>query len=488
MLKLSRAWLLLVGAIALLALVAVACGGGDEEEGTATPTVTKTTTATPQATKTVVATKTATATPKATGTVAPTKTATGTVQPTTTAGASATVAATETAEATATPTPEVIVPDDGWSDTEILLGSHFAQSGTYGASFAPVLAGFKAYIAYVNAEKGGVCGRNIVLDAGDDNYDPARATDVIRRLVDQEKVFATVINLGTAAHSAVWEYLNEKGIPDLFVMTGAHKWAADPQGHPWTFAGLPDYFIEGTLYGNWISANMPGTKVGVLYQNDDYGRDELAGVKNGLDPTKNEVVSEQAFESTAVSISSQVANLKAADVGAVICGCIPGHAAQAIKGANAMGWKPQWFIGYVNSDPVMFTYASAQDMEGTLTMQGNKLSGWTDDPGVAAHVEIMDKYGNAPVGNFTIEGQLVAELTVEALSRTCDNPTRQGLKEAVETITAFQSELMLEGGPGFTLSATDHNLVEAMRLLRAKVVPGLGGVWEYEGPILEFPR
>jgi ABC-type branched-subunit amino acid transport system substrate-binding protein len=338
----------------------------------------------------------------------------------------------------------------------------------------------------VNAEQGGVCGRKIVLDALDDNYDPARATEVIRKLVDQEKVFAVVLGLGTAAHSAVWEYLNEKGIPDLFVMTGAHKWAATPEQHPWTFAGLPDYFIEGTLYGNWISDNMPGTKVGVLYQNDDYGRDELAGVKNGLDPTKNEVVSEQAFESTAVSIASQVANLKASGAGAVICGCIPGHAAQAIKGANALGWKPQWFIGYVNSDPVMFSYASPGDMEGTLTMQGNKLSGWTDDPGIAAHIEIMKTYGNAPVGNFTVEGHLVAELTVHALSLTCDNPTHEGLKEAVESIQGWQSELMLEGGPGFSWSPTDHNTVEAMRLLRAKLIPGGGGAWEYEGPILSF--
>ena len=489
MLRFSRAWLLLVGAIAVLAMVAVACGGGDDE-GTKTATATKTATGTPKATATKAATATpkatvvATATPKATST---TTGATATPKATsTTTGATATPPPAVTEAPTATPTAEVVEPDDGWSDTEILLGSHFAQSGTYGASFAPVLAGFKAYINYVNAEQGGVCGRKIVLDALDDNYDPARATEVIRKLVDQEKVFAVVLGLGTAAHSAVWEYLNEKGIPDLFVMTGAHKWAATPEQHPWTFAGLPDYFIEGTLYGNWISDNMPGTKVGVLYQNDDYGRDELAGVKNGLDPTKNEVVSEQAFESTAVSIASQVANLKAAGVGAVICGCIPGHAAQAIKGANAMGWKPQWFIGYVNSDPVMFSYASPGDMEGTLTMQGNKLSGWTDDPGIAAHIEIMKTYGNAPVGNFTVEGQLVAELTVHALSLTCDNPTHEGLKEAVESIQGWQSELMLEGGPGFSWSPTDHNTVEAMRLLRAKLIPGGGGVWEYEGPILSF--
>jgi branched-chain amino acid transport system substrate-binding protein len=473
MLKLSRVWLLLVGAVALLALVAVACGGGEEEkEGTRTPAATGTAAGTPRPT----GTRTATATPRATGTAA----ATATPRATATAAATATPPPAETAAPTATP---VVEQEDGITDTEIILGSHFAQSGTYGASFAPVLNGFKAYINYINAEKGGVCGRKINFTAIDDQYDPALAVDAVRKLVEQDKIFALVIGLGTAAHSAVWDYLNENGIPDLWAMTGAHKWGADPTTHPWTVGILPDYFVEGTIFGKYISENYAGKKVAVLYQNDDYGRDELAGVKNGLDPTKNEVASEQSYETTAVDIRSQVTNMKQTGAEVVVCGCIPGYTAQAIKAANNMGWKPQWFIGYVNSDPVMFSYATPADMEGTLTLQANKLSTF-DDPAVVAHKEILKKYGQGAPGNFTIVGQVAAELVERVLSDSCDNLTRRGLMDAVESLRDFQSDLSL---PGSTLTITpdDHVGFEAMRLLRAKVVNGKG-IWEYEGELISF--
>ena len=434
----GSAWLLLV---ALLALAAAGCSGGEEQEtatATRTSADTGTTAASPQPTGTAVAA----ATPGATG--------------------------------------GPVVGVDG----EIVLGSHFAQSGTYGAAFAPVLAGLEAYLSYLNAEKGGVCGRKIVLKTEDDQYDPALAVEAVRKLVEQEKVFAVVAGLGTAAHSAVWDYLNERGIPDLWVMSGAHKWGADPKAHPWTVGILPDYFVEATIFGKYISENMPGKKVTILYQNDDYGRDELAGLKNGLDPSKNELVSEQSYESTAVDIRSQVTNMKQTGAEAVVCACIPGYAAQAIKAANNMGWKPQWLLGYVNSDPVMFQYASPQDMEGTLSLQGNKLIGWTDDPAVAKHIEIMKEYGQGVPGNFTLMGQIAGVVTEEALNRTCDNLTREGLMAAVESFKDYQGDLSL---PGVTLtfSPDDHIGTEALRLLRAKIKDGKG-VWEYEGELIHF--
>jgi branched-chain amino acid transport system substrate-binding protein len=439
----GHALLLLVFASVSLVLLslAVACNGGDDEEGTATP---------------------------------PSETA-----------AAATSGPTETAAATGTASDGSSQDNAaiGLPPGQIILGSHFAQSGTYGASFAPVLAGFEAYINYINAEKGGVCNRKINFTAIDDQYDPALAVDATRKLVEQDKIFAMVIGLGTAAHSAVWDYLNEKGIPDLWVMTGAHKWGADPATHPWTVGILPDYFVEGTIFGKYISQNFPGKKVAILYQNDDYGKDDLAGVKNGLDPSKNVLATEQSYETTAVDIRSQVTNMKQTGAEVAVCACIPGYAAQAIKAANNMDWKPQWIIDYVNSDPMMFSYASPQEMEGTLTLQALKLSTF-DDPAVAAHKEVMDKYGNAAPGNFTIVGQVAAELTVNALNATCDNLTREGLMSAVESITDYQSDLTL---PGATLTVTDDDHVgfENMRFLRAKIVDGKGE-WEYEGDLISF--
>jgi branched-chain amino acid transport system substrate-binding protein len=439
MLKLTKTWLVLAGVIALLAL-AVACGGGDDEEN-------------------------GTGTPSASGTA--TTVATGTAP----------------AEGTQTPSTEKV---DGITDTQIILGSHFVQTGTYGAAFSPVLSGLQAYLKYVNEEKGGVCGREVVLKAEDDQYDPAKAVEVTRRLVEQDKVFAMVANLGTAAHSAVWDYLNEKGIPDLWVMTGAHKWN-DPQGHPWTVGFLPDYMVEGTIFGKWIAENMPDAKVGILYQNDDWGSDVLAGLKEGLGPN-NELVSEESYESTAVDVRSQVTNIKQQGAEVVVCACLPGTDAQAIKGADQMGWDPQFMIDYVASDPLMFSYASPKIMEGVVTLQANKLSTWTDDPAVAFHRQIMLKYGNVAAGNYTMVGQVVGQLTEEVLSRTCDNLTRDGLMDAVESLKDFAAppdQAMTLPGVSTTISDDDHIVTESMRLLRAKLVDGKGE-WEYEGDLLSF--
>jgi len=433
MLRLRGAWLLLLGVAALLALAVNACGGGEEEaKGTRTPA--------------------------ATGTAA------GTPRP--------------------TASPAAAVP--GITDTEIVLGSHAALTGTYGAVYTPVIKGLQAYFEYVNAEKGGVCGRKIVLRTEDDQFDPALAMDAIRKLVEQDKIFAAIAGVGTAAHSAVWEYLNERGIPDLWPITGAHKWGADPKAHPWTVAAIPDYFVEATIYGKYISDNYPGKKVGILYQNDDFGRDQIAGLTAGLDPSKNQIVSQQSYETTAVDVRSQVTNLKDAGAEVVLCSCIPGYTAQAIKGANRMGWKPQWIVSLVNSDPVMFQYASPQDMEGTLSAQADKLIEWTDDPAIAEHLQIMRKYGGGAPGNFSVVGQLVGELTVEALNRTCDDLTREGVIKAVESIKDYQSDLVLPGIT-FTFSADDHIGAEALRLIRAKIKDGKG-VWEYEGEIIPFRR
>jgi ABC-type branched-subunit amino acid transport system substrate-binding protein len=376
------------------------------------------------------------------------------------------------------------MPEIGLPAGKIVLGSHFAQSGTYGAAFAPVGEGLKAYFKYVNEEKGGVCGRQIEFLAEDDQYDPAHAVEVTRKLVEQDKIFAMVAGLGTAAHSAVWEYLNEKGI--LIFGDDWRPKGARPQGH---LDGRSSARLlgGGTIQG-WISENMPGAKVGILYQNDDFGRDGHDGLLNGLDPAKNEVVSEQTYEATAVDVRSQVTNMKEAGAEVAVCACIPGYTAQAVGGANRMGWKPQWIVDYVNSDPVMFTYSSPEEMEGALTLQANKLSTWTDDPAVAKHLEIIKKYGNVAPGNFTIVGQVTGMLMEEVLNRTCDNLSREALMDTVESLQDFAAEesvgLQL---PGVTVTITDddHTATEQMRFLRAKVVDGKG-VWEYEGELLSF--
>jgi len=377
-----------------------------------------------------------------------------------------------------TPTTASEVP--GITDTEIVLGSHVALSGFYGAVYAPLMQSVQAYFDYVNAEQGGVCGRKIVLKVEDDAFEPAKAAEAARKLVERDNVFAIVAGVGTAPHSAVWDYLNDLGIPDLWIMSGAHKWGADPQAHPWSVGFLADYAVAGTIFGKYISENLPGKKVAVAYENTDSGWDWLAGLKNGLDPNKNELVSEQSFEITDASIFSQVANMKNSGAEVALIFSLPGFSAQAIKGAARLGWHPQWFISYTNADPVMFRYVSPELMEGVLTLQGNKMYDWTDDPAIAEHHRIMEEYGGPTPSAFTVVGQSAAGLTVETLSRTCDNLTREGLMDAVESFKGFQGDLALQGIT-ITLSETDHLAVEAMRMLRAS-----DGKWEYFGELIHF--
>ena len=229
---------------------------------------------------------------------------------------------------------------------------------------------------------------------------------------------------------------------------------------------------------------MPGKKVGILYQNDDFGKNVLTGLKDGLDPAKNELVSEQSYEITAISIRSQAANLMNDDVEVAVGACIPPPCAQFIKEADRLGWAPQFLISYVNSDPMMFQYSSPDLMEGVISLWPLKQSDWIDDPAVAEHYRIMDEYGDMVPGNFTIVGQVAGVLTVEALSRTCDNLTREGLMDAVHSIKDYQLDLVLPG-PTISLSPTDHLVSEDMMMLRATVVDGKGK-WEYFGEIISF--
>jgi len=386
---------------------------------------------------------------------------------------------TGTPAAAETPTPSEVEEVQGITPTQIILGSHFAQSGTWGAAYAPVLDGMRAYFKYVNEEEGGVCGREIVFKVEDDQYLPSGAVEVVSKLLDRDKVFAMIGCLGTAAHAAVWEDLNERGVPDLWIMSGAHMFGAEPEKYPWSIPGLPDYYVEGTIFGKYISENFPGKKVGILYQNDDYGQDELAGLKNGLDPEKNELVSEQSYEITAISIRSQVTNLKNDGAEVVVGACIPPGCAQLVREADRLGWHPQYFLGYVNSDPMMFQYVGQPELlEGAITLGATKLSDWTDDPAVAEHHRIMNEYGTMPAGNFTMVGHAVGWGTVAALRNTCDDLTPQGLMNSIyDYYRDFEGEFSMPGLTS-TLSPTDHLLAESMMLLEARVEDGKGR-WEF---------
>ena len=396
-----------------------------------------------------------------------------------TAGATGTAAARPTGTAAA-PTEQV----PGITPTEIILGAHGTLSGM-GAVNVQVPDSMRAYYKYVNEEKGGVCGRKITLKVEDDAGDPAKGLEAIRKLVERDKVFAMAGSMGDLVHAAVWGYLNEKGIPDLLVLAGGHRYSSDPEGHPWTIQMLPDFTVEGSFFGRYISQNLPGKKVAVLWQNDDLGRDGLAGVKKGLDPSKNELVSEQGYDVTAIDIRPQLLAMKEAGAEVVVLYSSIGYTVQALKGADRMGWHPEFLASYVNADASLFQlFVPPKLAAGLVTFNALKTSEWKDDPAVAEHYRIMSKYGGPPPTTLSLFGQVVAELVVDILGQSCDNLTREGVMKAATSVGNWRSGLLVEGA---TVTITEKDRLALDRGRMERVIEENGkGRWEYFGELWEF--
>ena len=276
-------------------------------------------------------------------------------------------------------TPAAAAP--GISDSEILLGAEVILSGSMGAVYATIPNATNAYFKYINETEGGVCGRKIVYQYEDNKDDPAVAVEVARKLVEQDKVFAMVGSLGDSPHPASWEYLNEKGVPDILASAGAHRFGADAENHPWTVQMIPSYYVEGVLFGKYISENLPGKTVAVLHGDEVGGIDAMNGLKDGLDPSKNEIVGEEIADYAAISINSQIANLKKSNADIMVAFSSPGFAAQAIKVADRMGWDPQWFIEYTSADDMMFAVRIPQASGGRHHLPGPQDGGLARRPG-----------------------------------------------------------------------------------------------------------
>ena len=393
-----------------------------------------------------------------------------------------TPAGTPTAAATDTPTVAGEMP--GIMDTEIVLGASVVLGGVFGAAFRMIPDATNAYFKYINDTQGGVCGREIVYKMEDNNNDAAQGLEAVRKLIERDEVFALVGSLGDDSEAAAWDYINGKGVPDILLSSGVHQFGIDPEGHPWTITLIPSYTVEGTFFGEYISENLPGEKVAALYENGPQGWDELAGLKLGLDPEKNELVTEQSFELTTLSIRSQVANMSNSEATVVVYLCGPGWVGQAIKEANRLGWNPDVFMSYTSADDIMFQFVSPDLLEGAITFQAFKLATMRDDPAVARLYDLMRDYGGPAPSNFSIYAQLVGELAVEALSRTCDNLTREGLMDAVESIQDWHTDLLLDE-VNVTFSETDHIGLQTGRMLEVVVEDGKAG-FDYFGPLYVF--
>ena len=377
-------------------------------------------------------------------------------------------------------------PAPGITDTEILLGAEVILSGTNGAVYATLPKATKAYFDYINDTQGGVCGRKIVYKY-EDNFDEGpRGLETTRRLMEQDKVFAMVGSLSEVAHPATWEFLNENGVPDVLVSVGGARFGADPCGHPWTVQMIGSYTTDGAFLAQYIAEYHPGKTVAVLWENDTIGQDGFVGLKQTLDPSKNPIVADQSYEYSAVSINSQMANLAKSNADVLVLHSNLGFIAQAIQAADRLGWHPQFVGPYITTDDLVFQFVSPALIKGMVATNANKQASWRDtDPAVTQHFEIMQKYGGPAPSNFTIYAQILGEVAVEALSRSCDNLTREGFMEAIESIKDFHSDLALDG-VNFSFSPTDHVAYQSDRYLKATVDENGKGYWEYFGPVRQF--
>ena len=328
--------------------------------------------------------------------------------------------------------------DVGVTATSVKVGATFPLTGVAAPGYSEIPTGAKAYFDYVN-KAGGVNGRTIDYKYLDDAYNPTTTSQVTNQLVLDDEVFAILSGLGTAPHSAVLDFLNGEGVPDLFVSSGSRLWD-NPKENPTTFGWQPDYEIEGKIIGQYIKENFPNAKVGLFLQDDDFGDDGEAGIRQYID---DQVVSAQRYTSGNTDVGPQIAALKAAGADFVAGFNVPSYTALSQLTALQLGYKPQWFYSNVGSDPALvgsllgrFSQGKVTDaslLDGALTTEYLPSVDQTDDPWVQLFQKVWDASGqDGELTNFRIYGMSQAYTFVQALQAAGQNPTREGIVDAVE--------------------------------------------------------
>jgi len=372
--------------------------------------------------------------------------------------------------------------DAGANDKEIKIGNVNPYSGPASA-YGLIGKTIGAYFNKVNAE-GGVNGRKITYISYDDAYSPPRAVEQVRKLVESDEVLLVFQPLGTPSNSAIQKYMNSKKVPQLFVATGATKWG-DPKGNPWTMGWQPTYQAEGQIYAKYILKNHPNAKIGILYQNDDYGKDYAKGLKDGLgEKAKTMIVSEQPYEPADPTVDSQIVTLKNSGADVFFNITTPKFAAQAIKKAHEIGWKPVHLLNNVsNSVGSVLKPAgleAAKDVLSTAYTKDPTDPAWTNDEGKKEWLAFMDKYfpEGDKTSSFTVYGYTVAQTLVQVLKQSGDDLTRANVMKQAASLKNLTHPMLL---PGISIntSATDFYPIEQMQMQKFS-----GERWELFGPII----
>jgi ABC-type branched-subunit amino acid transport system substrate-binding protein len=346
----------------------------------------------------------------------------------------------------------------GVTDSEIKIGNTGPYSGPL-ANASPIPISEGAYFKMIN-DQGGVNGRKITFISDDDGYSPPKTVEMTRKLVESDNVLFLSGSVGTPTNSAVWHYMNEKKVPQLFVSTGATKWD-DPNGHPWTMGFFVSYQAEGRIYANYILKNKPDAKIGVLYQNDDFGKDYLKGLVDGLGSKAASMIKmTTSYETTDPTVDSEIVELHAAGCDVLVTIAIPKFGAQAIRKVGEIGWKPLHILnGIASSVGVTLQPAGFENAKGIISDNSFKDPTdpqWKDDAGYKAWVAFMDKY--YPSGDKTdqqnVYGQSIAATTVQLLKQCGDELTRENVMKQAANLRDFSLPMLL---PGIVVNTSPTN-------------------------------
>ena len=373
--------------------------------------------------------------------------------------------------------------DTGATDTEIKIGQTVPFSGPASA-YAGIGKTQAAYFKMIN-EQGGINGRKLNLIQYDDAYSPPKAVEQVRKLVEGDEVLFTFQIIGTPSNAAVQKYLNAKKVPQLLASTGASRFS-DPQNAPWTIAYNPNYQSEARIYAKYILKNHPDAKIGILFQNDDLGRDYVTGLKAGLgDKAATMIVGETSYELSDPTIDSQIVKLKSLGADLLYDASTPKFAAQAIKKVADLGWKPIHILD-INASPVSATLkpAGLEISKDIISTNYGKDPGdpqWKDDAGLKAYFAFMDKYypEGDKLNTVNIYGYSTAELLVHILRQCGDDLTRENIMRQATSLKNYTGSLALPGMSAHT-SPTDYRINKQMQMMKFD-----GERWQLFGPIIE---
>jgi branched-chain amino acid transport system substrate-binding protein len=375
--------------------------------------------------------------------------------------------------------------DPGISDDSIKLGGSYPFSGPASA-YRSIEQGAQAYFEFVNA-KGGVDGRKIDFVTLDDGYEPAKAVQNARRLVQEEEVFALFNTLGTANNVAIWDYANKQEVPQLYVATGASLWGADTKAHPWTIGWQPDYVTESQVYADYLEKEKPNAKVAVLYQNDAFGEDLLNGFKKAIEGTDVKVVAEESYEVTDPTVGSQMSKLANSDADTFLNISTPKFGAQAIVTADKLGWKVLHIINNVAASKLLVLEPAgldkAQGLISTAYFKDPASEDWADDSSMKEFKTALGKYQPRanPEDPNCVYGWAAASTMVEAL-KGMKEPTREALMESVRNMD-IEVPILLPGIEVKTSGDQDGYPIEAMQIQRFE-----GENWQLQGEVIQAPH